>query len=35
MGPDGVVDSSITSGYADFGVTVENMRRKLLKSGGS
>ena len=35
MGPDGVVDSSITSGYSDFGVTIENKKRELLKSGGS
>ena len=35
MGPDGVVDSSIISGYSDFGVTIENKKRKLLKSGGS
>ena len=33
MGPDGVVDSSITSGYADFGVTIESKKRKLLHSG--
>ncbi len=35
MGPDGVVDSSIISGYSDFGITIENKKRKLLKSGGS
>ena len=35
MGPDGVVDSSIISGYSDFGITIENKKRKLLRSGGS
>jgi len=35
IGPDGVVDSSITSGYSDFGVMIESKKRELLKSGGS
>ena len=35
MRPDGVVDSTIISGYSDFGTTIENKKRKLLKNGGS
>ena len=35
IGPDGVVDSSIVSGHSDFGTTIENKKRELLKSGGS
>ncbi len=35
IGPDGVVDSSIVSGYSDFGITIENKKQELLKSGGS
>jgi thiol-disulfide isomerase/thioredoxin len=31
MGPDGVVDSSLVSGYSDFGTKIEDKKRQLLK----
>jgi thiol-disulfide isomerase/thioredoxin len=30
MGPDGVIDSALTSGHIDFGKTIEEKKRKLL-----
>jgi thiol-disulfide isomerase/thioredoxin len=35
IGPDGVVDSAIVSGYADFGSKMEEKKKKLLGAGGS
>ena len=35
VGPDGVVDSTIVSDHKDFGTTMEEKKRDLLKSDSS